>query len=352
MTTESVSIGRRDAGQGTPIRYTPEHWASLVRADLGRAVEGFLAAGQHLTEAKADLPHGTWESWCSKQVGISPETARRLMIVAQHEALSNPNHGLDLPPHWQTLYELSQLEPEWLERAIESGKVTPEMERKQARALVVEYKQLAAQVAFDVRHGDFREVFDDLEPGSVDAVITDPPYSGEHMHLYSSLAEHAVKWLRPGGIAAVMTGQTHLPEVMVRLEEHLDYHWTIAYFTPGGQAVQVFPRKANTYWKPVLLYSNGPADLDWFGDVARSEVNDNDKRFHDWGQSESGMADLVKRVSRPAQRVLDPFLGAGTTGVVALVLGRSFLGCDVNLDHVEAARQRLEQAVLDRLGAS
>ncbi len=341
-----VSIGRRDAGQGTP-----EHWAELVRADLRHAVEGVLAAGRHLIEAKADLPHGSFEGWVREQVGITPGTARKLMLIADHPALTNRSHVNALPPSWGTLYELSQLQPEWLERAISSGRITPELERRQARALVIEYKQLAAQVAFELRHGDFRDVLDDLPAGSVDVIVTDPPYGREHLEMIGDLAEEAQRLLRPGGICAVMCGQSYLPEVHTCMGEFLTYHWKIAYLTPGGQAVQVFPRKVNTFHKDVLLYSNGPADLDWFGDVARSDVNDNDKRYHQWGQSESGMADLVKRVSRPGQRILDPFLGAGTTGVAALALGRSFLGCDVNLDHVEAARQRLEQAVLDRFGA-
>jgi site-specific DNA-methyltransferase (adenine-specific) len=330
---------------------TPEQWAAVVRSDLGQAVAGFIAAGQHLIEAKRQIQHGKWEPWCKDRVGISPETARRLMTVAAHPGLSNPNHGLDLPHSWQTLYELSQLDPPLLDAAILAGRVTPELERKQARALVIEYKTKAAEVTYDPRHGDFTTRLEDLEPGSVDAVITDPPYPAEHLPLYGKLSEHAARWLKPGGICAVMSGQTHLPDVICELATQLTYHWTMAYLTPGGQAVQVFPRRVNTFWKPVLVFRNGEGPAaEWFGDVAKSDTNDNDKRYHHWGQSESGMADLIKRLSRPGEMICDPFMGAGTTGVAALALGRSFVGCDVNADHVSAARERLEQTVLERLG--
>lgn len=40
--------------------------------------------------------------------------------------------------------------------------------------------------------------------------------------------------------------------------------------------------------------------------------------------------------------VLDPFMGSGTTGLVAKELRRSFLGIDLNPDYVELARQRIE----------
>ncbi|MBC6451339.1 site-specific DNA-methyltransferase [Actinokineospora sp. HBU206404] len=43
---------------------------------------------------------------------------------------------------------------------------------------------------------------------------------------------------------------------------------------------------------------------------------------------------------RPDGTVLDPFSGAGTTGVAALSLGRSFIGIDVNPEFHELARSR------------
>ena len=40
--------------------------------------------------------------------------------------------------------------------------------------------------------------------------------------------------------------------------------------------------------------------------------------------------------------VLDPFAGSGTTGIVALRLGRSFVGIELNPEYVEMARRRIE----------
>jgi DNA modification methylase len=39
--------------------------------------------------------------------------------------------------------------------------------------------------------------------------------------------------------------------------------------------------------------------------------------------------------------VLDPFAGSGTTGMVALRHGRSFIGCELNPTYVEMARRRI-----------
>jgi site-specific DNA-methyltransferase (cytosine-N4-specific) len=45
--------------------------------------------------------------------------------------------------------------------------------------------------------------------------------------------------------------------------------------------------------------------------------------------------------SRPGDLVLDPFAGAGTTGVAALGMGRRFLGIELHPGYVEIARRRL-----------
>lgn len=44
--------------------------------------------------------------------------------------------------------------------------------------------------------------------------------------------------------------------------------------------------------------------------------------------------------SRPGDLVLDPFCGAGTTGLVALKLGRRFVGVEVNPDYAAMAERR------------
>lgn len=191
--------------------------------------------------------------------------------------------------------------------------------------------------------GDVTEVILD-EPA--DVILTDPPYLAEHLDCFTGLARFAERNLKDGGSLLVMSGQTHLPDVLRRLtDSDLAYWWTFAYLTPGGQAVQVWPRRVNTFWKPVLWFVKDKAAGDrWAGDVTRSDVNDNDKRYHDWGQSESGIADLLERVSLPGDLVCDPFLGGGTTAVVAARLDRRFVGVDVDPDAVAVTASRLKDA--------
>jgi hypothetical protein len=202
----------------------------------------------------------------------------------------------------------------------------------------------AASDRYRVIHADIADALEHVEPESIDFIVTDPPYPREYLPLYDTLSGVAACVLRPGGSLLAMVGQSYFPEIVDRLGASLTYHWTLAYLTPGGQAVQLWQRKVNTFWKPVLWFTKGEYAGDWVGDVCRSGVNDNDKRFHDWGQSESGMADLIERFTYPGQTILDPFMGAGTTGVVAVRLNRVFVGLDLDAAHVETARRRLAAA--------
>jgi site-specific DNA-methyltransferase (cytosine-N4-specific) len=51
----------------------------------------------------------------------------------------------------------------------------------------------------------------------------------------------------------------------------------------------------------------------------------------------------IRLGSRPGDIVLDPFFGSGTVGVVAIELGRPFLGVEINPTYVDVARRRLDQ---------
>jgi DNA modification methylase len=43
--------------------------------------------------------------------------------------------------------------------------------------------------------------------------------------------------------------------------------------------------------------------------------------------------------------VLDPFSGSGTTGEVALKLGRNYVGCELNPDYARLSEKRITEAL-------
>lgn len=240
-----------------------------------------------------------------------------------------------------------------LAEQVDRGEIPAKTALRKVKASLVEGEEQERRVQVPTSgyvpallHCSVAELTDHVKPGSVDVIITDPPYPKQYLNTYAELSVTASRILKDGGICVAMAGQSYLPDVFDRLASHLEYVWTVAYLTPGGQAVQVWDRGVNTFWKPLLVFRKGPRDKQqpWFADVTKSATNDNDKRFHHWGQSESGMRDVVERFSKTGDVVCDPFLGGGTTAVVATALDRRFIGCDINADSVEKTRRMFEVA--------
>lgn len=179
-----------------------------------------------------------------------------------------------------------------------------------------------------------------IQPDCIDCIITDPPYPKEFLSVYDDLAAFADYALKPSGSLIVMVGQSYLPEIIEKLSKHLTYQWTCAYLTPGGQSPQLWQRNVNTFWKPLLWYVKGEYTGQWIGDVCKSDVNHNDKSKHEWGQSESGMTDILDRFTKIDQLVCDPFIGGGATAIAAMEMKRRFVGCDIDKTYVTALEER------------
>ena len=68
---------------------------------------------------------------------------------------------------------------------------------------------------------------------------------------------------------------------------------------------------------------------------------------HPTQKPEKLIAKLILASSRQGDFVFDPFLGSGTTAVVARKLGRRFAGIEINRDYCCWGQARLERAEAD-----
>ncbi len=264
----------------------------------------------------------------AKVAGISQNTVNRIKVI---ESSATPEEKSSLSSGKSSInevYKSIKKRTEKEEKAVRKSAIPEDIPHISER-----YRLICSDLANA-----------EIEENSIDCIITDPPYPQEYLHVYGTLAEQAAKWLKPGGSLIVMCGQSWFPEVLMQMSGHLTYNWMLAYLTPGGQATQIFPRKVNTFWKPLLWFVKDKYAGDWIGDVTKSEINDNDKRFHAWGQSESGMSDIIERFTNPGDTILDPFLGGGTTGVVAINMNRLFVGIDVDQKCVDQSALRMQEA--------
>lgn len=284
----------------------------------------------------------------AKEAGISERVAQQEKQIAKSLTPTTKEKAIKCNITKQDAIKLSHLKPDEQEQVITKiADGTAKNYKESIKLLKQEKKESVSENLppitdrYKILHGDIASIDNQIQSGSIDTVLTDPPYGREYLHLYEILAKKSKEWLKPGGSLLVMCGQSYLTEILNLMTPHLQYNWVVAYLTPGGQSAQLWDRNVNTFWKPVLWFTNGKYEGDWIGDVVRSDVNDNDKRFHEWGQSESGMAELVKRFSDPGNTILDPFLGGGTTGVVAISMNRKFVGIDVDEEAVTTSLVRL-----------
>lgn len=65
---------------------------------------------------------------------------------------------------------------------------------------------------------------------------------------------------------------------------------------------------------------------------------------HPTQKSEKLVAKLILASSKPGDRIFDPFLGSGTTAVVAQKLGRIYCGVEINREYCRWAAKRLQIA--------
>ncbi len=159
---------------------------------------------------------------------------------------------------------------------------------------------------------------------------------------YKVLSELAFFSLKVSGGLIVMTGQSYLPKVINLLSSHMKYVWTLAYLTPGGQSPFIWKVRCNTFWKPLLLFVKKDYKGDSFGDVIKTSVNNNNKKYHYWGQSVEGFDLIIKRFTFPGQIVLDPFVGGGASAVASIINRCNFIGFDIDISCVEKTLSRLK----------
>ena len=187
------------------------------------------------------------------------------------------------------------------------------------------------------------ELHKHVPENSVDIILTDPPYKPDTLSCYRDLAEFAVHALKPNGILLAMAGTSHLPDVMNYLcnTENLKYHWTLNYLMPGS-SLRFHTRAVRMGWKPVIWLVKGKSDgTDRFDVITAPALSAQDTRFHEWGQNEGGFKLLLELFAFPGQVVCDPFLGGGTTGVVAKQLGCKIIGADIEKECLDISRLRI-----------
>jgi DNA modification methylase len=219
-----------------------------------------------------------------------------------------------------------------------------------------------------------------LPSSSVDLIIADPPYNlgkdygnnkdkktrEDYLEFTKTWLAEAVRVLKPTGSLYVFMGFRFISRLCILLEDDLElkfnswitWHYTQGMgrktgFSPRHEDILLFTKTDNYTFNlddvriPQKYYRErnnmagaNPGDVWQFSHVHYCSA---ERLPHPTQKPEALLERMIRASSNEGDVVLDPFLGSGTTCRAADVLGRKWLGIEVNPDYVQMSKERLEQ---------
>jgi site-specific DNA-methyltransferase (adenine-specific) len=211
--------------------------------------------------------------------------------------------------------------------------------------------------------GDCLEILPTLEAGSVDAVVTDPPYGvgldpmnqsrgrGNRPYSSSTASNDFLKIIGDSepfdpspivsfGKTGAMWGANNYASKLA------DQHKWLVWDKKAGRAARSdlgdceLAYTWGTPHKAVRMFSHM-----WAGFQRDSEVGH--KHLHPSQKPVALMVWTMDQV-RAGNTILDPYMGSGPTGVACVKTGRKFIGIELDRGYFDIAVKRIEKALAER----
>lgn len=221
---------------------------------------------------------------------------------------------------------------------------------------------------YKLYQGDCLEVMNNIKDGSVDLVVTDPPYeiATTGAGIYKQADKQYVKELNgmKDGFSEEVLDE--LCRVMKKINIYffcsqkqiiplLDYfakkkkcNWNIL----SWHKTNPVPACGNKYLtdtefilffreKGVKVYGSFDTKRTWYA----TPLNQSDKKKygHPTVKPLSILENLVVNSSQEGEVVLDCFMGSGSTGIACLNTNRDFIGIELDEGYFKIAKERIEE---------
>lgn len=245
--------------------------------------------------------------------------------------------------------------------------------------------------------GDCLEVMKDIESGSIDAIITDPPY-GTTACKWDSVIPFEPMWeqlnriIKPNGAIVLFSAQPFTSALVMSNPKMFKYEWiweknkgsnfaNVKYMPfKQHENVLIFYNKKPTYNEQRIMRSNKSLkrdpigkcrtsfqkkthneDVDHYGSMKRKPVKissdgtrppktvikfdldffPNSKYKHPTQKPVALMEYLIKTYTNEGELVLDFTMGSGSTGVACVNTNRKFIGIEQDDKYFQIATDRI-----------
>lgn len=218
------------------------------------------------------------------------------------------------------------------------------------------------KVKNEVICGDCLEVMKEMEGNSIDLVLTDPPYKLSQRYTSSTdsdnvigvasiynCAQESKRVLKDGGLAVVFYDNRLLPVALDAFKKAgFKYIRALTLYRRAGSAHMMCGFMSTSDF--ILIFQNGEAKLNFYGscshDVYIKDKMEKESAHHPAQKPLWVIKDLIQRLSKEGDLILDPFAGSGTTGRACKDLGRNFILIEKEEKYIEVINRRLQQEVL------
>lgn len=225
--------------------------------------------------------------------------------------------------------------------------------------------------------GDCLDLMREIPDGTVNAIITDPPYSSGGMYRGDRARPTGAKYLTEdhgypdfpgdgrdqrsfykwctlwmaqcwrtagaGAIFACFTDWRQLPTITDAFQVG-GWIWRGIFVWDKTEATRPQQGAYRNQCEYVVWGSKGPLISNTYAPgVFRQGAVPSAIRVHQTEKPVELIEALLKIVPE-GSTVLDPFMGSGTTAVACLRTGRHFLGCEMHPGYFERAQKRIEEA--------
>ena len=236
--------------------------------------------------------------------------------------------------------------------------------------------------------GDCLEILPLLEPGSVDLVVTDPPYGVGKAKWdtidYELVFPQLYNVMNWGASIYAFGAMKYFAELIISAKKHFTHLNSLVWLFPNGMNRLI--DNWQICYDPIFYGKKDGKHIFNTDDIRFPYTEGTKKRIKspvikggkEWKPNPNGRkpenvlvvpclnhgSGMGERTDHPTQKpldlidiyirassdvthtILDPFLGSGTTAVAAKQLGRKFIGIEIEEKYCEIAKQRLAQEEL------